>query len=215
MKYLQSIAAVFAKYCASISWERLAALFNGGIYYKMTESELDYIRSQLKKNHLVILNRKNCHLTTYLISLASFVLTGKFSHYSHALMNVEGDNISVDEDYKLIEAQSIGVKYSTFMEVFNCDSVALLIPRGLTPEEWTGVLEMARCQYGKPYDDMFDLLDTENVSCVEMVRVALQSLPNYKIRFAKLEYLIHKYKNLTPQMFYDCGDFDVFYEVRH
>jgi hypothetical protein len=39
-------------------------------------------------------------------------------------------------------------------------------------------------------------------------------LPDYEVRFRRFEDLIQKRKNLTPQMFYECDDFEVVFEVR-
>mgnify|MGYP003490433667 FL=1 len=76
---------------AAVKWNRTQAVLNGGVYYRLTELDHDRIRDLLAKNYLVILTRRSCHLTTYLISIASLIKTGRFSHYTHALMNVEGD----------------------------------------------------------------------------------------------------------------------------
>jgi hypothetical protein len=38
--------------------------------------------------------------------------------------------------------------------------------------------------------------------------------PDYQENFANFEKMIKERKNLTPQMFYDCPDFEVVYEVR-
>ena len=67
---------------------------------------------------------------------------------------------------------------------------------------------------GLPYDDLFCLVDRSEVSCVEMCRIALQAEPNYAENFAELEKAIAKYKNLTPQMYRDCSDFEVVYEAK-
>lgn len=199
---------------AAIKFDRTAAVLNGGMYYRLKERDHDTIRQMLKDNYYIILTRRKSHLTTYLIAIASAIVDKKFSHYTHALMNVEGD-LDGHVGFKLIEATGKGVHYSTFMEVFDCDSVVLLTPKGLTAEEWTTVLDTVKGQLGKEYDDLFDILNAENVSCVEMVYWGLKALPNYEQRFPKLVALIEQRKNnLTPQMLYDTGELEVAFEVR-
>jgi hypothetical protein len=129
-------------------------------------------------------------------------------------MNVEGD-LAGHLGYKLIEATGTGVHYSTFMEVFDCDSVALLAPRGVPLDEWTKVLDKVKTELGKQYDTLFDITSDTNVSCVEMVFVGLKTLPDYEARFPQLVSLIaERGNNLTPQMLYDTGELEVVFEVR-
>lgn len=203
-----------ANFVSGIHWNRTQAVINGGMYYSLTESDHDMLRLLLKENYCLIVTRRKAHLTTYLISLMSRWATGRPTHYAHALMNVEGD-IENHVDFKLIEATGKGVHYSTFMEVFDCDSVAVLKPRDVPLDEWTAVLEAARLSLGSEYDMMFDLNDESKVSCIELCYKAIKRLNNYKERFPNLLALIEEKKgDLTPQMLYDCGDLDVVFEVR-
>ncbi len=215
MKLTTWIADAFSTIASGITWNKLYALFNNGLYYKMTEGELSQVRERLRTGYYLILVRKNAHLTTYLIGIANLFLSGKFSYYAHILMNVEGDDPVTNDDFRLEEAQRSGVQYSTFMQALACDGIALLVPRGFTADDWTKVMDKAVSEYGKAYDTLFDLTNAERVSCVEMVRVALQSVPDYAMRFAHFENMIKTNKNLTPQMFYDCPDFYVAWESRH
>lgn len=129
-------------------------------------------------------------------------------------MNVEGD-LAGHLGYQLIEATGVGVHYSTFMEVFDCDSVALLSPRGVPLEEWTKVLDEVKTDLGKGYDTLFDISTDANVSCVEMVYWGLKALPDFEQRFPKLVALIsERGNNLTPQMLYDTGELEIIFEVR-
>lgn len=197
-----------------IKWPRLQAFINGGLYYRLTETDLDYLRKALIKNHYIILTRRRCHLTTYLISIASFLTTGKCSHWTHSMMNVEGDVVNSDRDFMILEALGQGTKLSTFMEAFDCDSVSLLVPKNMPVSDWTEVITSGLQDLGKPYDDLFDVNDSSHVSCVEVCRNALRSLPDYQIKFPNLELMIKNVNNLTPQMLYDCPDFTVAFEVR-
>lgn len=209
------VITAFSNWFASVSWEGLHALFNGGVYWSLTEADHDKMRELLKPNYYIILTRRKCHLTTYLISFASWVVTGKGVHYTHALMNVDDGNVRNDNDFRLMEATGTGVHFSTFMQVFDCDSVVFLRPKGYTDHDWQEALDGLLEQEGKKYDNLFDIADDTRVSCVEMCREALMQEDEYYTKFVNLEALITKHgNNLTPQMLYDCGDFEIAFEVR-
>jgi hypothetical protein len=181
-----------------------------------TAEELKTVHDKLISNYYIIMTRHNGHLSTYAISLAHFLLTGRWGYYGHVLMNLE-DTVDNDDDFRLIEAIGTGVTYSPFNRVFDnqCSSVALLKPKSMSLEYWTTVLDRAKTELGKPYDTLFDLSNDRALSCVELVRVALQKEPNYATDFANFESMIVKSKNLDPQMFYECPDFEIVYEFRH
>lgn len=202
------------KFISPVNCNAIKALFNGGVYWDLKEEDHDKLRSLLAKNYYVILVRRKTHLTTYLIGLASWLKTGKWGYWSHALMNVDDGNIRNDSDFKLMEATGTGVHFSTFMQVFDCDSVCLLRPKGYTDAEWVETLDCLLKQEGKSYDNIFDLADDNYLSCVELVRRALQADDNYKTNFASFEAMINKTNNLVPDMFYACPDFDIVWEVR-
>jgi hypothetical protein len=198
-----------------ISWQSVRSLFNNGIYWDLTEQEQRDIRSLLSENYFIILNRRKSHLSSYLIALAHWIKTGKMGYWSHVLMNLE-DEVQSDYDFRLIEAVGIhGVRYASFMQVFDCDSVVLLKPKHYSRSEWLQIMEKAKSYYGRPYDTLFDLVSDTSLSCVELVRNALKEDPLYSERFKNFEAMISKYKNLTPDMFYECEDFDIVYETRH
>lgn len=197
-----------------INWCSIRALFNNGVYWSLTEADHDYLRKALSKNYYIVCTARKCHLTTFLIRAVSSLRGSSVPFYSHVLMNVEGDAPVLDSDFKLIEATGRGVHYSTFMQIFNCDSVALLKPKNMSLEDWTAALDGAREQYGKPYDDLFDLMDATHLSCVELVRQALMKVPNYAEKFPHFEAMISKERNLTPQMYYDCPDFEIAWDVK-
>lgn len=198
---------------SAIKWPRLQAVINGGMYYRLREADHDHLRELLRDNYCIILTRRSCHFTTYTIAVATLVVQHKLPHFSHALMNVEGD-LEGHLGYKLVEATSPGVHYSTFMEVFDCDSVAVLKPVGVTHEEWTKAMDYVKSDLGKHYDTLFDIKNDQTVSCVELVYWALKTLPDFEQRFPKLIKLIQDSKNLTPQMLYDCEELEVVFEVR-
>jgi len=179
----------------------------------LTDDEQNHIRTLLAENYYIMLSRRNNHLSTYAISLVNLFLEGRFGYWAHAFMNTE-NTVTSDGDFRILEAIGSGVKYDPFSEVFNVNAVVLLKPRSMPVEDWTRVLDKAKSELGKPYDSLFDLKSDSALSCVELVRTALMAEPDYATNFADFERLIQKHGNLSPQMFYDCKDFEVVYEVR-
>lgn len=187
------------------------------------------IREMLVNDYYVILTYRKNHLSTFFVGLSHFILTGKWGRWSHALMNTE-DAVKFDKDFRivsmtrplvlshneraLVEAIGTGTQVTPFEKVFDVHAAALLVPKGVTIDEWRGLVDTMRAQLGKPYDTLFNIADENSLSCVELVRMVLRRLPDYETRFASFEALIKKHKNLTPQMFYDCSDFEKVYEVR-
>jgi hypothetical protein len=181
---------------------------------QFTAAELQEFRNRLGQHYYILVSQNKNHLSLYLVSLGNFFLTGKWSFWGHVFMNLE-DGVSSDADFRFVEAVAEGVKYSTFEEVFACNAVALLKPKAMRLEEFTAVLDKAAAQYaGRPYDNLFDLASDSNLSCVELIRDILKQEPNYATDFANLEAMIAAKKNLTPQMFYDCPDFELAFEMR-
>jgi hypothetical protein len=190
----------------------------GKVHWKfkdgLTAGELDIVRKKLTSNYYIILTHRNNHLSTYFTSFAGFWLTGKFTYWAHALLNLE-NVVKSDADFRLIEATGTGTHYTSFGEVFDVHGVALLMPKNMSPEYWTMIMEKANSELDKPYDTLFDLANDNALSCVELVRTALMAEPDYEINFANFETLIQSKKNLIPEMFYNCEDFQIVYEVRH
>lgn len=180
---------------------------------ELTLQQQAVIREMLANDYYLILTRRKNHLSTYAIGFVDFIKTGKYGYYGHILMNTE-DRINQDSDFRLVEAIGTGVQYTPFEYVFNVNAVALLKPKGITIEEWTKVMDSTKDYVGRPYDTIFDLLDASEMSCVELVRAALMWLPDYDERFANFEKMITEEKVLTPDMFYNCPDFEIVYEIR-
>ncbi len=181
----------------------------------LTEAEHEMIRHLLVSDYYIILTHRKNHLSTFFSSMANFFLSGKWGYWSHALMNME-DEVMSDKDFRLMEAVGKGVVYTPFAEVFNVHGVCILKPRNLSVEKWTAILDKAKVQLGKPYDTLFNIVDDNNLSCVELCRAALMGEPDYATDFAAFEALIKKrHNNLSPDMFYGLDDFEVVYEVRH
>jgi hypothetical protein len=203
----EAIKTTIVKWIGKINWTSERVL---------TREEQQFINDVLKNSYCLILTRHSGYLSSYLIALAHFFLTGKMGFYSHALMNLE-DEVNDPSDFRLIEATGSGVHYSTFNQVFDpqCSSVALLKPKSMTLAEWTTVMDQAKIYLGRPYDTLFDLSKDNALSCVELIRNALKAQPNYDINFANFEQMISDHKNLDPHMFYECNDFEVVWEIRH
>lgn len=201
---MKSLISRFIKFIGKINWENKNTI---------PESDLSEIKDLLKSDYYIILTRRKNHLSTYLISLAHLLIRFRLGHYGHVLMNLENE-VNADDDFRLIEALGTGVQYSTFSNVFNVHSVALLRPKNMEIEKWTSVLDAARSQLGKSYDTLFDLKSDTAVSCVEMIRSALLADPDYYRNFSNFERMVTSSINLTPQMFYECEDFEVVYEIR-
>lgn len=190
----------------------------GKIHWKykngLDSSELNIIRNMLKKDYYIILTHRKNHLSTFFVGLSNWLLVRKWGYWAHALMNLE-DEVKSNDDFRLIEAIGTGVKYSSFEQVFDVHGVVLLKPRSMPIEYWTAVMDKAITEIGKPYDSLFDLRNDNSLSCVELVRIALKAEADYEVNFSHFESMIQKNKNLTPEMFYSCDDFEIVYELRH
>jgi hypothetical protein len=76
-------------------------------------------------------------------------------------------------------------------------------------------MDQAKGYLGRPYDTLFDLTSDSALSCVELIRGALRGLDDYQTRFRSFEKMVSENPKPTPQMFLECEDFEVVYEVRH
>ena len=180
----------------------------------LSDADKAKISELLKKDYYVICTRHSNYLSTYVIGFMNLLLTGRFGYYSHVLMNLE-DSVTAIDDFRLLEATTKGVKYSTFDEVFGkASGVCLLKPVDMTLAEWTSTLDAAKTYLGRPYDTLYDLANDQQLSCVELVRDVLKASPDYATDFANFEKSILKSKNLAPQMFRDCQDFEVVLEIK-
>lgn len=203
--FLQKIQIFFIELLAKVNWKQK---------YHLSQDSQAVLREKLAKDYYIIATRRDNQLTSLLIALGHFLLTGKFGYYSHVLMNLE-DEVETDADFRLIEATGKGVHYSTFEEVFPPTyAVALIKPKSMTVEEWTMCLDNTKNYLGRPYDNLFDLKNNLEINCVELIHIALRALPDYYVRFAEFEKLVRSKKKLTPQMFIECPDFEVVLRVK-
>ena len=205
MTIIQSIESALATLTGIINWK---------LKNPLTDSEKSKINDLLVSDYYIILTRNNNHLSSYMIGLSDFFLEGKFGYWGHALMNMESEVVN-DTDFRFVEAIGSGVQYATFKQVMAVNSIVLLRPKNMSVSQWTLVLDKAHSDVGLPYDTLFDMHQDKALSCVELVRNALMAEPDYAMNFAHFEAMVQKYNRITPQMFYDCDDFVVEYEIRH
>lgn len=204
IKLLYGIYHWFAQRVPYVVWSRKN---------KITEKHKKELAALLATDYYVILTGDTGTLSSWIVSFFTWAGTGYWSPYSHALMNCDfiTDPDKRDE-FKFIEATSVGVHYSTFDEVFSCDYVCLLSPRNVNREEWTKVIDVAVTYNGRPYDDLFDLVDDSRMSCVEVVLNSFKGIEKYEGKFSHLEKLLEEEISIFPQTFKDCSDFIVAYE---
>lgn len=206
--FFQKIQEWIVKQVTKVSWNSWS---NRPV---LNETDKAILRDALTTDYFVITTRKRNYLTTFFINLGHFFLTGRWGYFTHVLMNLE-DAVKTDSDFRFIEATTHGTKYSSFSQVFdNTNGVALIKAKDLTLNEWTACLDAAKLQLGKPYDNLFNVKNDLEVNCVELIRIALQALPDYSTRFSAFEQLLAKKKTLTPQMFLECEDFHIYYEIK-
>lgn len=211
---MQIIDFILNKIIARINFVSVKYLLTGR-EYDITNDSLDKIESLLKKENLIILTWRSTHLTSYFISFAHYILcliTGqklKFGRWSHCAINIEYNELDRGQ-MRIFEAIGTGVSRNRFEDIFNCDRACLLRVKGFSPETTSEALRSyLEKQLGKKYDTLFNLQTDNRQSCVELV---YHSLKAYGYPLVTLEERLKAYKNLTPQMYYDCGDFEVVYE---
>lgn len=202
----QRIQIWFIELSAKITWNE-----KDGI----PEADRVPLREMLAKDYYIIATRRDNYLSSWFMNFGHWFLTGNWGYYTHVLMNTE-DGVTSDADFRFIEATGKGTHYSTLEQVLNgVEAVALIRPRHMETSEWTAVLDEAKVYLGRPYDNLFDLVNGEEINCVELIRNALMKLPDYHTRFFHFERLIAKAKGkLTPSMFLECPDFIVVWSVK-
>lgn len=188
--------------------------FLKGKSYSLTKEDQSKIYGLLKSDNFVILIWRKSHLTSYLISLGHFLLTGRFANYSHACINIEG-NVDDISQVDIVEAIGRGVVRSEFFDVFNCDAVCLLKPKLFRDIDWQkSIAELNRhVDAQTQYDTTFNIENDKKVSCIELVVDSLRESQEFN-KFNHLNWMMKNYKNITPQMLRDCNDFEIVFEIR-
>jgi len=205
-KYLGWLPTLVVRLISCVRWKQRDPL---------SGEELENIKDMLAKDYYLICTRSSNLLSAWFVGLTDLVMTGRFGFYAHCLMNLE-DEVMSDDDFRLVEATpKRGVSYDPFNLVFkNVSSVALLKPRTFTIEQWTQVMDKSRTYVGRKYDTLFDFAKDNKLTCIELIRDALQADPNYEVNYANFEALLKKHGKVTPNMLYRCKDFEVYFEVR-
>ena len=198
-----------------IQWEGLKKLLTGKTF-NLTKDDHRKILQVLSEGNYIILTKRTSHLSTYLVRLSHFFLTGRWGYWSHVCMNIEGPIVNMHNSVRILESVGIGVKTSSFDEAFNCDSVCILRPKipRIIKIDWETLVEKSLKNIGKEYDNLFKLGDDKEMSCVEVILDALETIPDYQILFHGLLAMIKIEHNLTPDMYYECGSFEVVLEIR-
>lgn len=193
-----------------IKWHWLRQKLTGRDYNLTGQDKLEIITA-LDKGYYIILTADKGALSSWGVKVLTWLMTGKWPQYSHALVNVESDE---DQVFKFVEAINTGVKFSSFSEVFKCDSVCFLRPKRYTQAEFDATVGVVYAEIGKLYDKKFKYNDPEKRSCVEIARHRMSTLPDYAEKMRIFEFMIQTEKNLVPQMFRDCPDFEVVLEIK-
>ena len=217
---------VSLKIISPFNWTRIKFLLTGRSY-DLTSMDRESLREMCDTGVYIWVTRRETHLTTYLITFSDYLLAvlayyrggrvgpkPKLGYYSHAFLNADKNTF--------IEAVARGVLQSYFDDVFNVDAVAALAPSGLSLIEWRmyskKFVEVAKQRVGNTkYDTVFNLNDETELSCIELIRVALRHCmtdADYSLRFKRFEQMIIERKNLTPDMIRNCPDFEVVLEMR-
>lgn len=222
MNLKKIIEFISFKIVSPFNWGRIKFLFTGR-EFNLLPRDREYARKLMQKSNYIWLSRRRTHLTSYLISFSDWMLQVKhwvkigfkgsiprWGYWTHAFIN--------KDDNEFIEAISEGVKESFFDTVLNCDAIVCLEPSAISSVEWVEiskkVVERAKLQEGKKYDAVFNIKDSSEESCIEMVRESLKAIPNYESKFMDFERSIKIYNNLTPQMLYDSSSFKIIWEIR-
>jgi hypothetical protein len=203
--FFQKVQIWFIELLAKVHWKHKR---------KLTEDDDIFLKQKFINDYYIIATRRSNYLTTFCIAFGNFFLTGHWGFYSHVLMNLE-DEVKTSDDFRFIEATGHGTHYSNFTDVFGpVDAVALIKPKNMTLTEWTEALDKAKTYLGRPYDNLFNLKNDLEINCVELIRLALEGIPDYETKFAEFEKMIAKKKKLTPDMFANCPDFEVVYTIK-
>lgn len=194
--------------------------FFTGRSYDLTSEDIRKALALMSTGRYIGLIRRKTHFTTYLIGLGHWFamllrpMPGRKRHFgfwSHAWLHIEDESLR-EIDLQILEAVGSGVKVSEFWDVLNADAIVLLRPKAYSEDQLDNALKLAKTYIGRPYDTTFDLESMNRISCVEYAYGSLKEencngLP-------QLTAWVNRVKNLTPDMIYECGDFEICLEIR-
>lgn len=191
------------EFIARFHWEGLRYLITKK-HYSVTAEDVVEIVKLMNEERLIGISWRSAHLSSYLVAIGHFLLTGKWVKCAHVFTNIEYE-FDRDANLLITEATGQGVKNSRFWEVLNCDRVMLFKVRGMTEEESALYSAYVRDEVGKKYDKFYRFKPDDNLtSCTELPFRALQKV-NSKFT-VNLEALLAKHKKLTPAMYLESYD---------
>jgi len=85
------------------------------------------------------------------------------------------------EPHTVLESVSEGVIFNSATESMHADYVAVLRPRGLTPEKIGEAIVRAFSHEGKPYDFEFDFFTSDKLVCTELVYRAYEGMLHFDL----------------------------------
>lgn len=212
-KSLERLYIGWLNFIAGVKWPGLKKRFTGR-EYDLNSKDHRKIVEVLKQGNYIILTWRSTHLTSYLIAIGHFLLTGRWVKWSHACMNIESSEYGNRTHIRILEAIGSGVRLSEFNEVFDCDAVCILRPKMPGQIKWEDVVDRGLKDIGKKYDNFFKLGNDKEMSCVEVILDVLKAIPNWEFNFHGLLAMIKNEKNLTPPMYVECGSFEIVLEIR-
>lgn len=198
------------KIIGRIEFTSIKYLFTGRAV-DMTAPDVKQVAMKLLMDRYVGLSYRKTHLTSFFISLVHFVLTGVWRKWSHAWINVD-DEISDPLGMQIFESVGAGAIVSPFWDVIVVDAVVLLKPKFVKEQDWDKIHKVLLSQQGTAYDTRGRCKDISELNCVERVVVAILTVDSTAL--PNLKKMMDKKKQLTPQMLYDCGDFEICLEIR-
>jgi hypothetical protein len=209
---LQRMLTKFATLLGHLNVEVLF-LFIFGKRYAIQSIDIHRVEDTVKSGPRIILTRKKTHLSAFFVALGHFFLTGEWGYWSHLSLCIP-DSGQTKWTMKVIESTSDGVRLSFLVDVMKADAVCVMRPRLVDGEMWGEMLAEAMAKLGVAYDDDFNLESDDEVSCVELLMAAAKQSFDFDRYFPGLSAMVAKEKNLTPDMIYTCGDFQIYYEAR-
>lgn len=195
-----------------LNWTGLKYFFQGR-EFDLTDEDIETACDYLLADRYIGLGWRKTHFTSYLIAIGHFILTGRWTLWSHAWANID-DETKDPFRMRIYESVAVGAKISRFWNVLNVDAVALLRPKHLSAEQWEKVNTaiVSAISRKTKYDIFANEEDHSEVNCVELVVMAiLEAAPD---ALPGTSAMMKKTKALTPPMLYESGDFDIVWEVR-
>lgn len=201
-----------AKAVAGVKFTTVLDNIKKKISPKISNDAKDQIKELMRTGHYVFLTSDKNSLSSFLVSLMTFIKIGKWPSYTHAFLNV--DVWGNENELDFVEGVYPKVKHSKFDEVFDCSNVCVLKATNLDSTEWERVTKEAMSHVGRSYDSAFDIKDATRLSCVETVYLALASVPDAHQQFPDFLKRVQEVGNIAPQMYRDSPDFEVMLEFK-